>query len=127
MLAGLVHNLSCDLLVKLRLDDPVGAIPVHGACGALGTIAVGLFARADQIEMFELCADPSSASCVAPGLLSGGGFGQLGVQALGVAVAFALSAGLALLTFYLADQLIGMRVSRESEETGFSLLHGEGE
>ncbi|WNJ20115.1 hypothetical protein [Pontibacter sp. G13] len=40
LIAGVVHNLAFDLLVKLKIDDPVGAIPVHGACGVLGTILV---------------------------------------------------------------------------------------
>ena len=125
-LAGIVHNLACNLLVRLRLDDPVGAIPVHGFCGALGTLAVGIFARSDQIERFGLCPDPQSSSCVAAGLLSGGGIGQLAVQFLGVMVAFLLSVILAVVTFWSANTLIGLRVSQRDEESGFALLYSDG-
>jgi Amt family ammonium transporter len=52
-------------LIKLKIDDPVGAISVHGVCGALGTLLVGVFA-------------------IDGGLLYGGGFEKLGVQAIGV-------------------------------------------
>ena len=42
--AGILVPLATDLLEHLRIDDPVGAVPVHGACGIWGTLAVGLFA-----------------------------------------------------------------------------------
>ena len=58
---------------KLHVDDPVGAISVHGVCGLWGTIAVGLFAS-----------DPALlGEGFLPGLFYGGGFHALGVQALG--------------------------------------------
>lgn len=67
------------LLDRLRLDDPVGAIPVHLVGGLFGTLAVGLFANAEG----------------ARGLFHGGGFGLLGAQALGAfgCAAFAFVAG----------------------------------
>ena len=69
MIGGVLVVEGVFLLDRLRVDDPVGAIPVHLVCGAFGTLAVGLFARGD-----------------APGVLHGGGLGVLGVQALGVLV-----------------------------------------
>src|SRR5690242_12128726 len=47
--AGIVSNLTLELLLKLRLDDPVGAVPVHLACGIWGTLCVGLFG---DVSMF---------------------------------------------------------------------------
>ena len=127
ILAGIVHNIAYDAMIHFRLDDPVGAVPVHGACGAFGTLAVGLFARADQIQKFGLCAEPGGPGCVTPGLLAGGGFEQFLVQLIGVIVAFILSSALALVTFWAADFLIGLRVSGADEENGFALLHGQQE
>lgn len=124
-LAGIVHNLAFDAMIHFRLDDPVGAVPVHGACGAFGTLAVGLFARHGQIERFGLCEVPGASSCVLPGLFDGGGFSQLLVQGLGVLVAFVVASSLALLTFWAADYLIGLRINRADEENGFALLHGD--
>ena len=63
-LGGIVVVLSVLLFEKLRIDDPVGAISVHGTCGALGTILLGFF--------HEL---PASAGDPALGVFFGGGFG----------------------------------------------------
>ena len=125
MLAGLVHNLAFTAMEYFRLDDPVAAVPVHGACGAFGTLAVGLFARQDQIEIFGLCADPTSSACVTPGIFAGGGFEQLLVQCVGVVVAFFLATTMAWMTFWFADSFIGLRVSEPYEQSGFAMLHGQ--
>lgn len=52
--AGLVHNLALDLLEELRIDDPVGGIPVHGACGVLGTLCVAFSDHADGLWFASL-------------------------------------------------------------------------
>jgi Amt family ammonium transporter len=87
---------------KLKVDDPVGAVSVHGVCGAWGTLAVGLFSTGS-------------------GLFYRHGPGQLGVQALGVAVAFAWAFGLGLALFLGIKHTIGLRVSREEELRGLDL------
>lgn len=69
-IAGIVVLLSADLFERLKIDDPAGAFHVHGTCGILGTLMVGIFG------LPELGAN---------GLLYGGGAAQLGIQALGVA------------------------------------------
>ena len=71
--AGVAHNVAFDLLLHFKIDDPVGAVPVHAACGILGTLAVA-FAPVHRNADKTLWHAPS-----------------FGVQALGVAVAFALS------------------------------------
>ena len=78
LLVGLICGITVSLLVpfidaKLRIDDPVGAISVHGGCGVMGTLLVGLLANyAPGIED------------AVTGLLYGGGFTLLGVQLLGI-------------------------------------------
>jgi len=80
----------------LKVDDPVGAVSVHGVCGAWGTLAVGLF----NMET---------------GLFYGGGLRQLAVQGLGVVTAFAWAFGLGLALFTAVHKTIGLRVSPEEE------------
>jgi Amt family ammonium transporter len=101
-IAGVVHNLAFDwILERLRIDDPVGAIPVHAACGVWGVLAVALFGDAARLEHGRLA--------------------QLGVQALGVAACFAWSAGCAYGIFRLLRATIGLRVSPEHERAGYDV------
>jgi Amt family ammonium transporter len=110
---GLVAGPLCVLSVLfldriLKVDDPVGAVSVHGICGAWGTLAVGLFGQ----EALGLARN---------GLFYGGGLEQLGVQALGVVAVFAwcMAAGLAL--FYGIKVVMGLRVSKEEELRGLDI------
>lgn len=90
----------------LKVDDPVGAVAVHGLNGAAGTILVGLFATEG-------------------GLFYGGGLSLLGVQALGVFSVAAWTIATSFILFKVVDLTIGLRVSAEEEETGLDLLeHG---
>ena len=86
----------------LKVDDPVGAVSVHGVCGAWGTLAVGLFA-------------------LDGGAFYGGGAHLLGVQALGVVTAFGWAFGLGLIMFYAIKKTVGLRVSREEELRGLDV------
>ena len=86
----------------LKVDDPVGAVSVHGVCGAWGTLAVGLFA-------------------VDGGFFYGGGLKLLGVQALGVVTAFAWAFGLGLVLFFVIKKTVGLRVSEEEEIRGLDI------
>lgn len=101
---------------KLKIDDPVGAISVHGVCGAWGTLAIGLFGqRAIDIQYW------SEDSTIQDGLFFGGGMGQLGIQALGVAVIFVFVFALMLLVFALIKATIGLRASDEEQMLGLDL------
>lgn len=71
-LAGVLVVFSVFFFEKIKVDDPVGAISVHGVCGAFGTICVGLFATADAEGFWK------------QGLLYGGGVDQLVSQIIGV-------------------------------------------
>jgi Amt family ammonium transporter len=92
---------------KLRVDDPVGAISVHGLNGAMGTLAVGLFSTSD-------------------GLFYGAGAAQLVSQLIGVVAIAAWAIGLGFLLFLLLKATVGVRVSKRIEEEGLDIYeHGE--
>jgi Amt family ammonium transporter len=112
LMAGLLVVLSVECIDKvLHIDDPVGAVSVHGVCGAFGTLAVGLFAApgyGDQI-----------------GLLYGGGTTLLLAQILGVAVVFAWAFGTGLVLFKIIKAVVGIRVSETEELKGLDITeHG---
>ncbi len=92
--------------IKLKLDDPVGAVAVHGVNGVWGTIAVGLFA-------------------VEGGLFYGGGFRLLGVQTIGILAIIVWTALAMAITFGIINKLHGLRVSEEEEILGLDTTeHG---
>ena len=92
----------------LKIDDPVGAIAVHGLSGAVGTLCVGIFA---------VSAAPAGLS----GLVDGGGFAQLGVQALGVVSVMAWTLGTAFVLFTVIKVTMGLRVTEEEEIKGLDI------
>ena len=101
---GIVIVLAVEFFDKVaRIDDPVGAISVHGVCGALGTILTGLFATGVTTEK---------------GLFYGGGLHFLGVQALGVVSVAAYVAVVITLVFVIIKKTIGLRVSAAEEIEG---------
>ncbi|MBE5898312.1 MAG: ammonium transporter [Lachnospiraceae bacterium] len=113
--AGLLVCFGVWLLdYKLHIDDPVGAVAVHFMNGVWGTIAVGLFATESS---------PENDGIV--GLFYGGGFSQLGIQALGV-VAVAAWAGLMMfVVFSIIKAICGLRVTEEEEIEGLDVMeHG---
>ncbi len=108
LIAGVVVVLSVELFdFAFKIDDPVGAISVHGVCGALGTLMVGLFAekRYGGVD----------------GLFFGGGFTLLGVQALGVLAVMAWVTVTAGAIFLAIKYTVGLRVSREEELRGLDI------
>lgn len=99
----------------LKIDDPVGAVSVHGVCGAFGTLACGLF----NAEAVLGIGDANT------GLLYGGGVGQLGVQFAGVLACFAWAFGIGLVLFFVIKKTIGIRVTAEEELKGLDVTeHG---
>ena len=97
----------------LHVDDPVGAVAVHGFNGLWGTIAVGLFAT------------PSAPECEMTGLFYGGGFKLLGIQLLGIAAILAWTAVTMTITFLIIKATIGLRVTEEEEIEGLDIKeHG---
>ena len=108
-IAGVVLVYSVILFDQiLRIDDPVGAISVHGVCGALGTLLVGVFATD-------------------AGLLYTGSFKLLGIQAIGVIAVGAWALGTGFILFKILKATNGLRVSKRIEEEGLDVYeHGEG-
>jgi Amt family ammonium transporter len=104
------------LAIDKKLDDPVGALSAHGLAGIWGTISCGLF-TSDRL---------ATANGVGnPGLFEGGGFHQLWVQALGVAVAFTCVFVVSYAAFFVIKKTVGLRVSEEEEEAGLDIAeHG---
>ena len=100
LMAGILLCVSVDFFDRIaKIDDPVGAISVHGACGALGTICVGLFATDG-------------------GLFYGGGAHYLLVQILGVAAVMVWVIVTMTIIFKVIDKFVGLRVPAEVEIEG---------
>jgi Amt family ammonium transporter len=98
----------------LRVDDPVGAISVHGTCGAWGVISLGVFADGTYGDGFN------SVAGGVRGILYGDA-GQLMAQLIGPLVNFAFIFGASWLFFKALDALVGMRVSPEVELEGLDV------
>jgi Amt family ammonium transporter len=104
VLCGLAVVLAVEFFDKtVKIDDPVGAISVHGVCGALGTVLTGVFA---------------TGRSTMKGVLYGGGLKFLGIQTLGVASTIAWTTAVITLVFSLIRMTIGLRASSEEEIMG---------
>ncbi len=116
---GIVIVLAVEFFDKVaKIDDPVGAISVHGACGSIGTILLGLFSTGGVPE-----ADGTLP--VMKGLFYGGGLKFLGVQALGVFSVIAYVAVMITIVFMIIKKTIGLRASAEDEIAGLDISeHG---
>jgi Amt family ammonium transporter len=108
IMAGFVLPFAVEFFDQvLKIDDPVGAISVHGVSGALGTLAVGLFSTSE-------------------GLFYGNGASLLGIQAIGVLAFFVWSAGCGFILFTILKKANILRVSKRIEEEGLDVYeHGE--
>ncbi len=108
LICGTVMIFSVEFIDKvLKIDDPVGASSVHGVCGCLGTLLTGVFA-------------------IDGGLLYGGGFSMLGVQALGALTIGVWAAACGFIIFKVVDKVHGLRVPARIEEEGLDVYeHGE--
>ncbi len=102
LIAGVIVVFSCVMFDKIRIDDPVGAISVHGVCGAWGTLAIGLF----KIDA---------------GLLVGGGTAQIVTQLIGIGAAFAWAFPVSLIVFLAIKYTVGLRVSEAEELEGLDI------
>ncbi len=103
IIAGFAVVFGIEFIDKvLKIDDPVGAVGVHGICGALGTILTGLFA-------------------LDGGLFYGGGASMLVTQTIGVVAVIAWVTVAITITFLILKHTIGLRVSREEEIAGLDI------
>ncbi len=99
----------------LKVDDPVGAISVHGVCGAFGCLGVGLFATG------EYGAGTNGVASAPIGFFHGGGFDQLLAQMIGVATNVLWVFPASLVGFLVVERLIGNRVSARAEIEGLDV------
>jgi Amt family ammonium transporter len=114
LIGGVLVVLSVEFIDKiLKVDDPVGAASVHCVCGIFGTLAVGIWAYAEEDGVL--------------GLLHGGGFSQLGVQIIGILAVGAWAAVTSLLLFFLIKAIFGLRVSPREELVGLDLSEHKSE
>ena len=98
--------------IKLKIDDPVGAFAVHGVNGMWGGLAVGLFATGNGQDGIT-------------GLFYGGGFAQLGKQALGILCVASWTIVCMIIVFTIIKKTIGLRVTKEEEMKGLDICeHG---
>ncbi|WP_430460098.1 ammonium transporter [Thalassolituus sp. LLYu03] len=94
-IAGMLAVYGAYWMERRRLDDVVGAVPVHGFAGAWGTLAAGLFLRDDMFSITHIA-----------------------VQIIGIVSAFFWAFPLALIVFFLIDRLMGLRASTQDEQLG---------
>ncbi|MGI9048608.1 MAG: ammonium transporter [Rubrobacteraceae bacterium] len=112
-LAGVIMYATLVFVDSIGVDDPLGAIAAHGMGGIWGTLSTGLFTT------------PALAAVGKPGLFYGGGFTQLGVQALGVFCAGGFVFLSSLAVFALLKATIGIRVKPDEELNGLDISeHG---
>lgn len=108
LVAGFLVVLSVEFFDNIaKIDDPVGAVSVHMVNGMWGTLAVGLFSN--------------GGDGVAPGLFYGGGFTQLGVQALGIVSVAAYVLIEMFIVFKVIDKTVGLRVPAQIEIDGLDM------
>ena len=117
-IAGVIVVLGVELLEYLRIDDPIGAVPVHGICGIWGTLSLGLFATGQFGVTGPLAADNSAPL---KGLFYGGGFQVLMAQAIGSLIVTTATFSVALAVMHLVNATGTLRVSAEGERYGLDL------
>ncbi|XP_054711135.1 putative ammonium transporter 3 [Uloborus diversus] len=112
-IGSLLANCTVPLLDRLHVDDPVGAIAVHGAGSLWGMIAVGFFVEKDTLMKF---------SNNLMGLFRGGGWRLLGVQLLAIIVVAGWSMVTTFLLLYTINKFIPIRMTPEEEKAGADLV-----
>jgi Amt family ammonium transporter len=115
---GLVVVWGIDALEYLRIDDPIGAVPVHMVGGIWGTLSLGLFAAGKYGAPTPTGQDVST---VVTGLFYGGGLGTLKAQLIGSAAVTAATFAAAMVLMYAVKATGTLRVSPEGELEGLDL------
>jgi Amt family ammonium transporter len=122
LVAGILVVESVFFFDRLKIDDPVGAISVHGTCGAWGCLSLGLFADGSFGDGWN------GVSGTVRGLFYGGGLGQFWAELIGVTTCFVTLAVLAFIVFKIVEVVVGNRVDAEVEIDGLDIpemgVHG---
>lgn len=113
LVAGILVFYSVRFFENRKIDDPIFALSVHGTAGVWGTLSNGLFATKELATVGQ------------PGLFYGGGFHQLGVQALGVVTCALFAFVVSFVILYVIKKVSGLRVTEEEEIMGLDISeHG---
>src|SRR6185436_4392093 len=116
LVAGSIAVLGVLLVERARIDDPVGAVAVHGMAGVWGTLSLGLFALPSQAD---------SLATGTGGLVYTGSFHQLGTQALGLAAVGSFTFVASFLVLWAMKRSFGIRVEERVETAGLDVSeHG---
>ncbi len=115
IVAGLLVVEAVFFFDKVRIDDAVGAISVHGVNGAWGCLSIGLLADGTYGDGWN------GVSGTVTGLFYGGGMGQFWAELIGVTTCFVTVALLSIIFYYVAEKLVGNRVSLEVEIEGLDV------
>ncbi|MEM9008120.1 MAG: ammonium transporter [Cyanobacteria bacterium P01_F01_bin.86] len=120
LVGGIIAVFAANFFDWLKIDDPVGAIPVHLVAGIWGTLAVGLFSVGPDVNPWH-----GTATGPPLGLLLGGDFHQLGIQLLGTIIVSLFAGVASLLAWLLIEYSFGLRVSSNAEAVGLDISeHG---
>ena len=117
-IAGVIVILGIDLLEWLRIDDPIGAVPVHGICGIWGTVSLGLFACGKYGASGPVAPDNSAPLT---GLFYGGGLHLLTAQVIGSACITVATFAVAMVVMLAVNAMGMLRLSPEAEAYGMDL------
>src|SRR5258708_4019998 len=115
LVAGILVVESVFFFDKIGIDDCVGAISVHGVNGAWGCLSLGLFADGTYGDGWN------GVPGTVKGLFYGGGFGQLIAETIGVVTCFVTLSILSLIAYFIAEKLVGNRVTQEAEIDGLDI------
>jgi Amt family ammonium transporter len=116
--AGVIVVMGVELLEYLRIDDPIGAVPVHGICGIWGTISLGLFAAGQYGSTGPFAPDNSAPLA---GLFYGGGTTVLKAQIIGSAIITLSTFAFAMVVMLIVNAMGLLRISPEGEMHGLDL------
>ncbi|MGI8962711.1 MAG: ammonium transporter [Bryobacteraceae bacterium] len=116
--AGVLVVAGVEVLEWLRIDDPIGAVPVHGFCGIWGTLSLGFFACGQYGATGPFAPDNSAPL---KGVFYGGGFTVLTAQAIGSAIITVSTFVIAMAVMYLVNAFKLLRVSADGERYGLDL------
>jgi ammonium transporter, Amt family len=117
-IAGVIVVFAAEALEYLRIDDPIGAVPVHGICGIWGTISLGFFACGKYGASGPIAADNSAPL---KGLFYGGGTTLLTAQAIGSIITVVATFSVAFAVMKVVNAMGLLRVSHEGEALGLDL------
>jgi Amt family ammonium transporter len=124
-IAGIIVILGVDLLEYLRIDDPIGAWPVHGLCGIWGTLSLGLFASGQYAAGGASATGTptivNKSADALTGLFYGGGMQVLKAQFVGSFIICAATFGVAMAVFAVLNAMGMLRISKEGEQEGMDI------